>query len=103
MTAEAVGVVTCLGRIYALTMLYNLNYRSSLRHGPANVISTHSLETGNTMNGIRECLPSILELLAQSRCPIVIHLSDVHHTATVHYESPVRLQIVLPILSPFQA
>ena len=55
------------------------------------------------MNGIRECLPSILELLAQSRCPIVIHLSDVHHTATVHYESPVRLQIVLPILSPFQA
>jgi hypothetical protein len=61
---EAVGFVSSLGRTYALTMLYNLNYRSSLRHSPANYIGTHSLETGITMNGIH-----------------------VNRTATVHYES----------------
>jgi len=31
--------------------------------------------------------------------PIVIHLTGVHHTATVHYGSPVRSHIMLPILS----
>jgi len=69
-TAEAVGVVICLGRTYALTMLYNLNYRSSLRHGPAHADGAHNLEPGNTMNFVNiicECLPGILELPAEAQ------------------------------------
>jgi len=41
------GFSYCLGRIYTLTMLYNLNNRSSLRYGSANTNDAHS---DNTMN-----------------------------------------------------
>ena len=59
------GIIYCLGRVYALTMLYNLNYRSSLKHrdGSANTNEANSLQTRNTMNitnGICECLHGIL-------------------------------------------
>jgi len=53
----------CLGRVYALTMLYNLNYRSSLNQGSTDINATHDLETSQTMkitNGIRKCLPDII-------------------------------------------
>ena len=60
-TAVSTGLAFCLGRIYALTMLYTLNNRSSLKRGSAN-----GGETSNTMTGIRERLPGILELTAEA-------------------------------------
>jgi hypothetical protein len=44
------GLVFCEGRIYALTMLYNLNNRSSRKHGSANTRNSHSVDISNTVN-----------------------------------------------------
>jgi hypothetical protein len=66
-TYLSTGVMLCLGRVYALTMLYNLNYRSSLNQGSTDINATHDLETSQTMkitNGIH-----------------------VHRTASIHHES----------------
>jgi hypothetical protein len=46
----------CLGRVYTLTMLYNLNNRSSRS---ANVSSE---ETSNALRGISEYLAGVLSL-----------------------------------------
>jgi len=59
-----IGFAYCISRIYTLTMLYNLNNRSSLRHRSANTNDAHR---GNTMSIMTE-----------------IH---VHRTATVHGSS----------------
>jgi hypothetical protein len=55
------GAMLNLGRIYALTMLYVLNYRGSL-HGSTDTTNVISLEGSRTLNvnitsGIREYLP----------------------------------------------
>jgi hypothetical protein len=44
--AVAVGFNECFGRIYALTMLYNLNTRSTLRRGQNS--KTHTTGGGVT-------------------------------------------------------
>jgi hypothetical protein len=60
------GFAYCLARIYTLTMLYNLNNRSSLRQESGN---TNDVHRGNTMSittEIRACLPGILSLPADA-------------------------------------
>jgi len=90
----------CLGRIYALTMLYNLNNRSSIKGGSAITDGGHSGEIGTSMNmtGIRECLRRVGTYCGSL---IIIHISDVIRTATFHSESLVRLHTVQCILSLF--
>jgi len=90
----------CLGRIYALTMLYNLNNRSSIKGGLVITNGGHSEEIGNTMNmtGIRECLRHVGTYCGGLQL-IVIHISDVIHTTTFHSESLVRLHTMQCILS----
>jgi len=85
----------CVGRIYALTMLYNLNNRSSIKGGPVITNGDHSGEIDNSMNmtGIRECIGTYCGSL------IIIHISDVIRTTTFHSESLVRLHTVQCILS----
>ena len=52
------GFAYCISRIYTLTMLYNLNNRSSLRHRSAN--DAHRGNTMSILTEIRACLPGIL-------------------------------------------
>jgi len=68
----------CVGRIYALTMLYNLNNRSSIKGGPVITNGDHSGEIDNSMN-----------------------MTGIHviRTTTFHSESLVRLHTVQCILS----
>jgi len=56
------GFAYCLARIYTLTMLYNLNNRSSLRQESANTNDAHRGNTMNITTEIRACLPGILLL-----------------------------------------
>jgi hypothetical protein len=56
----AVPGVTALaeGRVFALTMLYSLNSRRSIRHGETNTSDAHSMTiktTTDTTNTSREC------------------------------------------------
>ena len=60
------SLIYCLGQVYALTMLYNLNNRNSLRQGPVNTSDGEMDNTTNIMNGIRECLHSLLEHTADA-------------------------------------
>ena len=73
------------GRVFALTMLYSLNSRSSLRHGETNTTSdAHSMKiktVTDTMNTSCECSLIYHKLLS------LAHLSDVNHSATVHMSS----------------
>ena len=56
----ATGFAYGLTRIHTLTMLYNLNNRSSLKHGSANTNDAHRGNTMSIMTEIRACLPGIL-------------------------------------------
>ena len=94
------GFMFCLGRIYSLTMLYNLNYRSSQQES-TNTTDVLSLERSQTLNntkGIREYLPGIIHTGTCCGSLIIICSSDVHRTTAVHDGSQVRLHIALPIL-----
>jgi len=64
------GFAFCLARVYSLTMFYNLNNRSSFKHGSADTNNANSGGISNFLNGL-----------------------SVHRTATVHYGSPVRSHI----------
>jgi len=100
-TAVPAGIAYCLGRVYTLTMLYNLNNRSSLKHGLTNTNDTYGREISNatnTMNEICECLPGIgTPCGSLNGCLIVIHISGVHRTVTVQYGSSVRLHVPQPV------
>jgi len=61
------GIAYCLGRVYTLTMLYNLNNRSSLKHGLTNANDTYGREISNATNTMNEIC--------------------VHRTVTVQYGS----------------
>ena len=60
MIVVSTGFAFCLGQIYTLTMLYNLNNRSSLRHRSANTNDVHRGNTMSIMTEICPCLPSVL-------------------------------------------
>jgi len=56
----ATGFAYGLARIHTLTMLYNLNNRSSLKHGSANTNDAHRGNTMSIMTEICVCLQGIL-------------------------------------------
>jgi hypothetical protein len=93
-----IGFAYCLGRIYTLTMLYNLNNRSSLKHESANTNDAHRGNTMSIMTEIRACLPASRHIVTSRGSLIIIHLSDVHRMAIVHGSSVVRSHIVQPSL-----
>jgi hypothetical protein len=92
------GFAYCFARIYSLTMLYNLNNRNSLRHGSANANDAHRGNTMSIMTEIRACLPASRHIVTSRGSLIIVHLSDVHRTATVHGSSAVRSHVVKPSL-----
>jgi hypothetical protein len=95
-TAVSGGFAFCLGRVYALTMLYNLNNRDALEHGSTNTDDTHHGETNNNMNVLNEICEYLVPYCDDL---IIIRFSYAHGTATIHYESSVRSHTVQPSFS----
>jgi hypothetical protein len=67
------GVMFCLGRVSALTMLYNLNYRCSLRQASAD---TDNVQTANITNKIREWVSSMIHTLISLRKPSILRCAS---------------------------
>ena len=67
-SAVPTGFAFCLARVYSLTMFYNLNNRSSFKHGSADTNNANSGGISNFLNGLCECLPAYWNLLWKHDC-----------------------------------
>ena len=71
------------GRVFALTMLYSLNSRSSLRHGETNTSDAHSLKiktTTDTVNGSRECSLKYHKLFSLANVHLSFRCESFNHS-----------------------
>ena len=93
-TAAATAFSFCEGRVFALTMLYNLNNRRSLNCGSVNTSDARCADSSNTINVMKEICEYLPTILAEAW---LSYISGVHCTTDIHQESSVRSHIVQPI------